>query len=90
MVFKPQSFHEEEPVVEQEFPPDAVLETNVASALASAGGLDATDVSVIVDGSVVTLRGTVLLAGEVVRAEEVALSVPGVSVTVNDLRARQP
>ncbi|MGE6739418.1 BON domain-containing protein [Allorhizobium pseudoryzae] len=90
MVFKPQSFHEEEPVVEQEFPPDATLESRVASALASAGGLDATDVSVIAEGSVVTLRGTVLRAGEVVRAEEVALSVPGVSATVNDLRARQP
>jgi osmotically-inducible protein OsmY len=90
MVFKPQSFHEEEPVVEQEFPPDAALETRVAAALASAGGLDATDVSVIVEGSVVTLRGTVLLSGEVVRAEEVALSVAGVYATVNDLRASQP
>ncbi len=89
MVFKPQTFHAQEPAVQQEFPPDAELETQVAAALASAGGIDASDVTVVVAGSVVTLKGSVQQEGEIVRAEEVALSVPGVSATVNDIEARE-
>ncbi|MGF9692343.1 BON domain-containing protein [Rhizobium sp. 0TCS1.26] len=89
MVNKPQTFHEAEPTVEAEFPPVAELETAVAAALASAGGLDASDVSVIASGSTVTLRGSVLQEGERVRAEEVALSVPGVTAAINELSASQ-
>ncbi len=87
MVFKPQTFHENAPEVDKALPPDAALETNVATALAEAGGIDATDVTVTAEGSVIYLRGSVLRAGEVIRAEEVALSVPGVTATVNELRA---
>ncbi|MCO5731748.1 BON domain-containing protein [Rhizobium sp. SSA_523] len=88
MVFKPQTFHGEEPVSAQDDPPDAVIETSVAAALADDRSLDATDVRVVAKGSVVTLQGTVLSPGEIVRAEEVALSVAGVSATVNELQAR--
>lgn len=89
MVFKPQSFHEVEPTVEREFPPQAILETSVAAALASAGGLDATNIAVVADGRTVTLRGRVLLTGEIRRAEEVARSVDGVNTVVNTLIAEQ-
>ncbi|MFD1746794.1 BON domain-containing protein [Rhizobium helianthi] len=90
MVFKHPTFHREDPVVEQEFPPQAMLETSVAAALASAGGLDATNVTVTAKGPVIELGGRVFLKGEIRRAEEVARSVPGVSKVVNDLIAEQP
>ena len=89
MVFKPQTFHEQEPTVKLEAPPQAVLETNVAAALASAGGLDATDVTVTVKGSQATLQGRVLRPGEIARAEEVALSVDGITSVVNGITAQQ-
>lgn len=89
MVFKPQSYHEYEPTVEREFPPQAILETSVAAALASAGGLDATNIAVIAERSTVTLRGRVLLTGEIRRAEEVARSVDGVKTVINTLVAEQ-
>jgi osmotically-inducible protein OsmY len=88
MVFKTQTFHEIDPTVEQEFPPKATVETDVAAALASAGGLDATNVTATAKGSQITLAGTVLRPGEVSRAEEVALSVPGVVSVVNRIRAQ--
>jgi osmotically-inducible protein OsmY len=90
MVFKPQTFHEQEPTVEREVPPQAMLETDVAAALAGAGGLDATDVTVTVKGSQANLAGTVLRPQEVTRAEEVALSVPGIRSVINSITAQQP
>jgi len=78
MVFKHQRFHEELPEIETEFPPHATLEYAVSDALASAGGVDASDVTVIVKGSEVTLGGMVQVPEEIGRAEEVARSVPGV------------
>lgn len=90
MVFKPQTFHEQEPTVEREVPTQAALESDVAAALAGAGGLDATDVTVVVKGSQVNLAGTVLRPQEVARAEEVALSVPGIRSVVNSITAQQP
>ncbi|TRL38766.1 BON domain-containing protein [Rhizobium straminoryzae] len=87
MVFKPQTFHAEQPVVTAENPPDAQLETRVAEALASAGGLDPTNLAVTVEGTTVILTGSVLLPGESDRAAEVALSVAGVTSVTNHLRA---
>ena len=89
MVFKQQTFHEQEPTVELENPPQAALETLVAEALGVAGGIDATGISVTVTGSTVTLQGTVLRPGEVIRAEEVARSVYGVEQVHNHIRAQQ-
>jgi osmotically-inducible protein OsmY len=88
MVFKPQTFHESDPAVEHEFPPEATAETDVAAALATAGGLDASNVTVTAKGAQITLAGTVFRPGEVARAEEVTLSVPGVTVVVNLIRAQ--
>jgi osmotically-inducible protein OsmY len=88
MVFKQQTFHEADPTVEREFPPEATVETAVAAALASAGGLDASNVTATAKGSQITLAGTVLRPGEVARAEEVARSVPGVVSVVNMIRAQ--
>lgn len=88
MVYKHQHFHETNPEVEVEYPPAAALEGAVSDALAAAGGIDATDVSVTATGSVITLSGDVLQEWEVRRAEEVALSVPGVTEVRNSLRAK--
>lgn len=90
MVFKHQHFHETPPEVEAEFPPGATLEGAVSDALASAGGIDASDVAVIARGSEVTLSGTVQLESEIARAEEVALGVAGVATVRNELRFTHP
>ena len=90
MVFKHQHFHETPPEVEAEFPPSATLEGAVSDALASAGGIDASDVAVIARGSEVTLSGTVQLESEIARAEEVALGVSGVATVRNKLRFTRP
>ncbi|CDZ48321.1 BON domain-containing protein [Neorhizobium galegae] len=90
MVFKHQHFHETPPEVEAEFPPSATLEGAVSDALASAGGIDASDVAVIAHGSEVTLSGTVQLESEIARAEEVALGVAGVTSVRNELRFTRP
>jgi osmotically-inducible protein OsmY len=86
MVFKHQHFHETNPEVEAEFPPSATLEGAVSDALASAGGVDASDVTVTASGSKITLSGTVQLETEVARAEEVALSIAGVTDVRNEIR----
>jgi len=85
MVFKHQHFHETPPEVEAEFPPSATLEGAVSDALASAGGVDASDVTVTASGSEITLSGTVQLETEVARAEEVARSVAGVTDVRNEI-----
>ena len=90
MVRKHQQFHDTLPQVENEFPASAALEGAVSDALASAGGLDATDVTVTADGTTVTLAGTVFQLEEVVRAEGVARSVPGVTDVRNSIRSDMP
>ncbi|WP_137131416.1 BON domain-containing protein [Rhizobium sp. FY34] len=87
MVFKPQTFHEIEPTVAHVIPPEATLESDASAALAIAGGLDASDVTATAKGKQITLGGTVLRPQEVIRAEEVVLSVPGVVSVVNRIRA---
>jgi osmotically-inducible protein OsmY len=88
MVFKHQHFHETPPEVEAEFPPSATLEGAVSDALASAGGIDASDVTVTASGSTITLAGTVLQESELARAEEVARSVAGVTAVRNEMGAK--
>ncbi|MCC2611654.1 BON domain-containing protein [Neorhizobium sp. Rsf11] len=90
MVFKHQHFHETTAEVETEFPPRAVLESAVADALASAGGVDASDVTVTVQGGEVTLGGVVQVPEEISRAEEVARGVPGVTTVRNEIRSIAP
>jgi len=85
MVFKHQHFHETPPEVETEFPPSATLEGAVSDALASAGGVDASDVTVTASGSEITLSGAVQLETEAARAEEVARSVAGVTNVRNEI-----
>jgi hypothetical protein len=88
MVFKHQHFHQTPPEVEVEFPANASLEGAVSDALASAGGVDATDVKVMVRGTTATLLGSVFQTAEVARAEEVARSVAGVTDVRNTISAR--
>lgn len=90
MVFKHQHFHETPAEVETEFPPRAKLESAVSDALASSGGVDASDVTVTVNGSEVTLAGMVQVPEEIGRAEEVARRVPGVTAVRNEIRPMAP
>ncbi|MGK9053905.1 BON domain-containing protein [Neorhizobium sp. CSC1952] len=90
MVFKHQHFHETPAEVEAEFPPRATLESAVSDALASAGGVDASDVTVTVKGGEVTLSGAVQVPEEIGRAEEVARGVAGVTAVRNEIRHTAP
>jgi osmotically-inducible protein OsmY len=85
MVFKPQTFHEIPPQSELDDPSEAVLESDVAAALARAGLLDASRVSVAVTGRNVTLSGHVGSDAEVAAAAEVAGAVKGVASVDNRL-----
>ncbi|HEV7436690.1 MAG TPA: BON domain-containing protein [Pseudorhizobium sp.] len=85
MVFKHQSFHEEPPVVETEFPPEATLEGAVSDALGAVGGIDATGIKVVAEGATIILTGSVMYESEVARAEEVARSIPGVTAVRNHI-----
>ncbi|WP_117192233.1 BON domain-containing protein [Rhizobium terrae] len=90
MVFKHQHFHETPPEVEAEFPARATLEGAVSDALASAGGVDASDVTVTAKGGEVTLAGMVQVPEEIDRAEEVARGVAGVTSVRNEVRSMAP
>lgn len=85
MVFKHQHFHQTVPESEAKTPPRAALEGTVSDALASAGGIDASEVAIIARGTEITLSGRVQLEEEVRRAEEVALGVKGVTGVRNEL-----
>ena len=67
---------------------DKDLKQHVASALDWDPSLDASDIGVSVDESVVTLRGNVASYAEKVAAERVALRVYGVKAVANDLVVR--
>jgi osmotically-inducible protein OsmY len=88
MITKHPHFHETVPEVETEFPPAAVIEAAVSDALASAGGIDASDVTVTATGTVITLAGTVLQEAEIARAVDVASNVAGVTEIRNALIAK--
>ena len=64
---------------------DEDLKQHVQSALDCEPSLDASDIGVSVDESVVTLRGNVASYAEKVAAERVALRVYGVKAVANDL-----
>lgn len=67
---------------------DKELKQHVQSALDWEPSLDASDIGVSVDESVVTLRGNVRSYTEKVAAERVALHVYGVRAVANDLSVR--
>ncbi|MGA1832365.1 BON domain-containing protein [Rhizobium wenxiniae] len=85
MVFKHQQFYEAPPEIEVEFPGRATLEATVSDALASTGGIDASDVTVTASGTTITLSGSVLRQEELVRADEIARSIEGVTKVRNDI-----
>lgn len=90
MVFKHQQFYDAPPEIEIEFPPSATLEAAVSDALASSGGIDASDVTVTANGSTITLAGAVQRQEEVARAEEVVRGVNGVTEVRNGLVVTGP
>ena len=69
---------------------DKDLKQHVQSALDWEPSLDATDIGVSVDESVVTLRGNVASYSEKITAERVALRVYGVKAVANDLAVHLP
>ncbi|AYG60751.1 BON domain-containing protein [Rhizobium jaguaris] len=83
MVFKAATFHGVEPKIESENARRSALESAVANALAVAGGLDASDVTVVAAGQEIRLHGTVATPEEVERATAVAEAVPGVRLVWN-------
>ena len=86
MVFKPQTFHEIPPQAEMDNPTRALVEADVADALGRAGTLDASRVTVIMHGDVVTLDGFVSTRSEIDTAGEVAGRVEGVRRVDNRLQ----
>jgi osmotically-inducible protein OsmY len=83
MVFKAATFHGIAPVIESENAMRSALECEVANALAVAGGLDASDVTVTAVGQEIRLAGTVATLGEVKRASAVAEAMSGVRLVRN-------
>ncbi|EJT03623.1 BON domain-containing protein [Rhizobium sp. CCGE 510] len=83
MVFKEQTFHGLEPEMEAEISNRASVETDVANALAIAGGIDASDVEVTMESDQIVLSGTVGTVGEIERATAVAKAVEGVHSVQN-------
>ncbi|QFY61493.1 BON domain-containing protein [Rhizobium grahamii] len=85
MVFKPGTFFGEQPEIEVEFKNHAKLEEDIANALAVAGGIDAADVNVTVDGAGVVLSGSVATQEEIARATAVAEAISGTHPVRNDI-----
>ena len=85
MVFKPQTLHNVPPQAELDDPADAVLEAEVAEALGRTGLLDASRVTVTVQGATVNLAGFVVSRSELDTAGEVAGRVEGVAAVDNRL-----
>ncbi|WFU01379.1 BON domain-containing protein [Rhizobium sp. CB3171] len=83
MVFKAATFHGVRPEVESENAKRSALESTVADALAVAGGLDASDVTVTAVGQEIRLDGTAATPQEIERATVVAEAVPGVRLVRN-------
>ena len=86
MVFKPQRFHDEKPVVELEHDNQEPLETAVAHQLAISQGIDASRISVTASGTTIFLSGSLLDEAEIDRAIEIVLAVPGVEKITHDLQ----
>ena len=83
MVFKAATFHGMELDLESEHSRRSALESTVANALAVAGGIDASDVTVTAAGQEIRLDGSVATQQEVKRATTVAESIPGVRLVRN-------
>jgi osmotically-inducible protein OsmY len=85
MVSKPGTFFGHEPEVEVDDRTKAALEAAVAEALATSGGVDASDVHVTAQGSAIVLSGLVATRGELERATVVAQAVSGVGSVANNI-----
>lgn len=86
MVFKPQRFHDEKPIVELEHHNEEPLETAVARQLAVTQGIDASRLTVTASGATIFLSGTMMDEAEIDRTIEIVLAVPGVEKITHDLQ----
>lgn len=83
MVFKPRRFHGEPPVVPDGAPATASLETRVAEALGANDSFGTEGLKVVASGGEIFLFGDLGTRGEIDRAIEAVMAVPGVEkVTV--------
>ncbi|PWE55603.1 hypothetical protein DEM27_13000 [Metarhizobium album] len=87
MLFKDRTFHGNPPQDEQLHARSA-LEAAVASKLAAAGTLDASDLNVVVRGSEVAISGSLSCREEIDRAIEVVMSIPGVTAVNHTIFVR--
>lgn len=87
MVFNERTFHGEKPVIDALHPTKAERESALASALAAAGGIDATDIEVIAADDGMHLRGVVTTREEVDKclflAEQMGLRVVNELTVIN-------
>ncbi|WP_018857742.1 BON domain-containing protein [Rhizobium sp. 42MFCr.1] len=86
MVFKQPTLYGEPFEPETGANQDAALEEAVANALAVAGGIDAADVKVTLEGREVVLTGMVATAAEIERATAVARALAGTRPVRNDIK----
>lgn len=87
MLFKDRTFHGNPPQ-DDVLHARSVLEAAVASRLAAAGTLDASDLSVVVHGSEVAITGSLSCREEIDRAMEVVMSTPGVTAVNHTIFVR--
>lgn len=85
MVHQERTFYGLKPEIDIEVPNTAVLEVQVANALAQDGKIDPADVVVVDVEGHIHLSGAVSTPGEVDRATEIAKSVQGVDAVTNNI-----
>jgi osmotically-inducible protein OsmY len=86
MVTQERTFHGLQPESDIEHPNGAALEQKVADALASAGNVSPSDITVVdLDGDIY-LRGNVSSQLEADNAGDVAMAVNGVKAVINEIK----
>jgi osmotically-inducible protein OsmY len=84
MVFKPQTFHgRETDISASQSNLASLLETKVATALARAADIDATEIAVTSVGSTIVLSGVVAYPEEIEIAGDIASRVVGITLIEN-------
>ncbi|WP_174800601.1 BON domain-containing protein [Martelella limonii] len=88
MVLKKAAFYGDPVENADEWNPEARMEDEIASELASSGLIDASDVRVAVNGEEARLTGQVLQREEIAIAGNIALSVKGIKRVRNAIRPK--
>lgn len=89
MVLKKAAFYGDPVEDTEEWNPEARMEDEIASELASSGLLDASEVHIAVRGDEARLTGEVYLREEIAVAGNIALSVKGIKRVRNAIRPKE-